>query len=361
MTGVAVKTAPTTKHREVEGALRTQIEAGTWLPGERLPGEYELARQHDVAYTTVRQAISNLVQDGVLQRVRGKGTYVVEQAVRTRRTTRHPMSLLIPSAAQESDPYYFPELLASFQQEIAAQELHVRLHSYEVAEAPGALEPVSAIACLMLHEGHLRLVERLRDAGHLVLAINRYAGRRSIPCIWIDDAGGVAEAIDHLVELGHRRIGYINGPADNLDAADRLNGFYNGARQHDLRSVTVVGNGFTEMSGFRAMRELLALAERPTAVVCASDLAAIGAIKAAQEEGLSVPRALSVVGFGDFSVADFITPRLTTVRQSRSILGRTSARALIALADGDRVESDVLNADLIVRESTSRTTQVFGI
>lgn len=349
---MVVKTLQTLKHREVEGTLRSQIAEGMWQPGEKLPGEYDLAKQHDVAYATVRQAITNLVQDGLVNRIRGKGTYVVDRGPNNRPTTRYPMSLVIPSAAYTSDPFYYPELLMSFQQEIAIKGLQTTLQSYGTVEYAGSLEPSSAVACLLVVEEHLLLVERLRDAGHRVLAINRYSGRRSIPCVRIDDASGIEQAVDHLVSLGHHRIGFVKGPADNLDAADRLNGFRAAVRKHELRNMFEVGSGFTEACGYAAMSELLSLSDRPTAVICASDLSAIGAIMAAQEAGISVPRALSVVGFGDFSVADFIMPRLTTVRQSRTALGRASAQSLIALAEGQDVAGDVLTAELIVREST---------
>ncbi|MDR3711003.1 MAG: GntR family transcriptional regulator [Capsulimonadaceae bacterium] len=342
----------TVKHREVARALRDEIKAGRWRAGEKLPGELELAREYGVAHMTLRQAIGGLVDGGLLVRVRGKGTFVEDRSRDARPATLHEMALVIPSSAQTTDPLYYPELLMSFQQEIAARGLQTKIQSYETVENPDALEPSSAVACVMVVEEHLHLVERLRDAGHLVLAINRYSGRRAIPCIRIDDEGGVGQAVDHLASLGHRRIGFVRGPVDNLDAADRLSGYRSAINRHGLSRAYETGDGFNEACGYKAMTELLALSDRPTAVVCASDLSAIGAIMAAREAGLSVPRALSVVGFGDFSVADFIMPRLTTVRQSRSALGRTSARALISLAMGQGVEGEVLSAELIVREST---------
>jgi DNA-binding LacI/PurR family transcriptional regulator len=262
------------------------------------------------------------------------------------------MSLVIPSSAQASDSYYYPEVVMSFQQEVAQAGFQTSLQDYNSVERPYVLEPSSAVACLLVHPGDIELVERLRDAGHRVLAINHYSGRRSIPCVRIDDAAGVEQAVDHLVSIGHSRIGFIRGLLDNLDAADRLQGFRNAVRRHELRNVYEAGDGFAESCGYSAMKDLLSFPNRPTAVVCASDLAAIGAILAAQEAGLSVPRALSVIGFGNFSVVDYIMPRLTTVRQSRTALGRTSAQALIALANGQDVAGEVLSAELIVRDST---------
>jgi len=343
------------KYREIEKDLREEIASGQWKAGERLPGEYILAERYGVAYLTIRQAIANLVEIGVLVRVRGKGTFVAEtDRPKPMRATRRPMALLFPANWQRIDPLYFPELLEGFQQWTEASGHHTSRYNYDVAEDPEALEPGSAVACLLLEEPHQELVERLRDSGHYVLAINHYTGRRSIPSVRIDDAAGVEQAVDHLVGLGHQRIGLLLGNPGNLDAADRLRGFRSAIKRHGLRKTAVeVGDGFEEFCGYGAAQTLLAAANRPTALVSASDLSALGAIKAARELGLSVPQDLSVVGFGDFSVSDYIVPRLTTVRQSRIALGRTAAEALIQIANGEDIADIVLTAELILRDSTA--------
>jgi DNA-binding LacI/PurR family transcriptional regulator len=92
---------------------------------------------------------------------------------------------------------------------------------------------------------------------------------------------------------------------------------------------------------------------RPTGLVCASDLAAIGAIRALGDAGLSVPEDMSVIGFGDFSIAGYVRPSLTTVRQCRMTLGRTAGEMLIRMANDEEVANEVLKAELLVRESTA--------
>lgn len=355
MVATKPKPAPILKYRQVESSLREEIASGRWQAGERLPGEYELADRFHVAYLTVRQAVANLLDEGILIRVRGKGTFVAgnDYSVVTPPTTRCPMVLLFPANWQRIDPDYFPELWEGFQQSTEASGHRTPCIHYDEAERPGVLEPGSAIACLLLEDAQQQLVERLRDNGHRVLAINHYTGRRSIPCVRIDDASGVAEAVDHLVALGHTRIGFLLGDPGNLDAADRLHGFRQAVRRHGLRHTVEFGKGFEESQGYVAAQELFAQSSPPTAIVCASDLSAIGAMRAAREKGLFPPKELSVVGFGDFSVSDYITPRLTTVRQSRVELGRTAAELLVQLANGEAISDVVLQAKLIVRDSTS--------
>ncbi|MBC8142037.1 MAG: GntR family transcriptional regulator [Armatimonadetes bacterium] len=345
---------PVPKYRQVEARLREEIAANIWQAGDRLPGEYELASRFSVAYLTMRQAIGNLIDDGILIRVRGKGTFVADTAPASETpTTRSSMVLLFPENWQRIDPNYFPQLWEGFQQSTEESGYRTPCLHYSEAERPGVLEPGSAVACLLLEDAQQLLVERLRDNGHSVLAINHYTGRRSIPCVRIDDASGVEEAVDHLVALGHSRIAFLRGDLGNLDAADRLAGFRQAVRRHDLTDTVEFGDGFEEWRGYVAAHELFQTGYRPTAVVSASDLSTLGLMKAAREKGFELPGDLSVVGFGDFPVGDYITPRLTTVRQSRVELGRTAAQTLIRLANGETVSDCVLQAKLIVRDTTA--------
>lgn len=347
------------KHREVANTLRDEIEAGSWTVDERLPGEQELARRFQVAHMTIRHAVATLVDQGYLIRIRGKGTYIVpKDASPDTASISKPLALLFPPNAQLRDPYYFPEVLDGFVMALQDQGQSASIYSVDVSDVIRLIEPGSVVACMMIQDDQVRLIERIRDSGLQVLAINRYTGRRSIPSIRIDDTAGVECAVEHLVGLGHERIGFICGPNDNIDAADRLRGFRDAAKKHQLLSAPVAGDAFTEVAGYSGAQELLNLSERPTAMVCASDLAALGVIKAAHDLSLSVPHDLSVVGFGDFSVADYMLPRLTTVRQSRIALGRAAGEALLNLAAGRDVANVVLSADLIIRDSTSDAVHV---
>ncbi|MEO7719757.1 MAG: GntR family transcriptional regulator [Capsulimonas sp.] len=351
----------TKKYREVEQVLRREILEGKWAEDNCLPAAQVLAKRFSVANMTIRQAVTSLVEEGLLVRVQGKGTFIVEQEHAPEApTTRFPMALLVPPDWKWKDQYYFGELLDGFQQVMQAGGHRTSRFDYDVVENPGVLETGAAIACIILEEPHLELVERLRDRGYRVLAVNHYTGRRSIPCIRVDDIHAVEEAVDHLVAKGHERIGFLRGVHANIDAKDRLRGFRAAARRHNLRSAPEMGDDFSESSGYDAAQRLLSSPNPPTAIVCASDLSAIGAIRAVRDRGLSVPHDLSVVGYGNFSVADYVIPRLTTMRQPRMELGAMAAEMLIRLANDEVVDDVLLNAEMMVRESTTRPVSVLA-
>jgi LacI family transcriptional regulator len=172
-----------------------------------------------------------------------------------------------------------------------------------------------------------------------------------------DNLCGIALAMRHLHDLGHRRIATITGQLDKRTGADRLRSYRTEMQALGLayRDEYVAYGDFYVESGHRAMARLLALDEPPTAVVAASDLMALGAIRAAAEAGRIVPDDVSIVGFDDIQLAGHVHPPLTTLRQDKARLGAEAGRALMALIDGatDLPEAVTLPVELIVRGSTT--------
>jgi len=343
-----MNTVTNSKYRDIAETLKREIASGRWSKGKRLPGETVLARRFSVAHMTVRRAVDSLIDDRVLVRIPAKGTFVVDpKAVATDR----PIVLLFPSNALEIDPYYFPELLDGFRQVLESHERSFTVLTYETAAIPDRLEAGSLVACLLIEPEHVDLAEQLRSDGALVVAINRHPALRSIASVYIDDARGVERAVDHLVEHGHRSIGFLKGPEDNLDARERLRGFRDAVQRHELPPGPEAVAGFREAGGYDAAADLLSTHPSITAIVCASDLSAIGAICAARDIGLSVPEDLSVVGFGDFAVADYVSPRLTTIRQRRGALGCAAAIALLQLESDGHCASELIESEFVIRQS----------
>jgi LacI family transcriptional regulator len=195
--------------------------------------------------------------------------------------------------------------------------------------------------------------------------------RSDLPCVGVDvellgpqteyvtsdNAAGIGMAMRHLHDLGHRRIATITGLLDTRPGADRLRAYRSEMQALGLayRDEYVAYGDFYVDSGHRAMAKLVALPEPPTAVVAASDLMALGAIRAVAEAGGSVPNDVSVIGFDDIQLAGHVHPSLTTLRQDKAGLGAEAGRALLALIDGkaDTPAVMTLPVELVVRGSTT--------
>ena len=169
-------------------------------------------------------------------------------------------------------------------------------------------------------------------------------------------AGGLA-ATEHLLSLGHRRIGAIAGPGDYLCSRARIDGYRSALERAGIGfDPELVRHGdFEHEGGYVRGGELLEATDPPSAIFAGSDQQAFGLYEAARQRGLRVPQDLSVIGFDDLPVARWVSPPLTTVRQPLAEMGRAAAQMLDELIDGlplrmNRVE---LSTELIVRESTA--------
>ncbi len=177
-----------------------------------------------------------------------------------------------------------------------------------------------------------------------------------IPFVDVDNVRAAYGAVEHLIRLGHTRIGMItNGPLHYTASADRLEGYRRALNDHALPydPDLVVYGAFREESGQVAMDRLLEREDPPSAVFVASDAVALGALVSIRRHGLRVPDDIALVGFDDIPLAAYVNPPLTTVRLPARRLGEEAARLLVALVEGREVESThiLLDTTLVVRAS----------
>ncbi|WP_062208310.1 LacI family DNA-binding transcriptional regulator [Streptomyces sp. NBRC 109706] len=215
----------------------------------------------------------------------------------------------------------------------------------------------SAGVMLVVSELSDRQRERLGAMGVPLVLVDPVGGTTGdIPTVGATNWSGGMAGTNHLIELGHRRIAHIGGPAELNCAQARADGFGTAMQRAGLPvPPDHLSHGeFNERSGYAQAQALLALPEPPTAVFAASDLQALGAFEAMRERGLRAPDDLSVVGFDDLPLARRVSPPLTTVRQPILEMSTLATRTLLRLMDGEPLENPrvELATRLIVREST---------
>ena len=161
--------------------------------------------------------------------------------------------------------------------------------------------------------------------------------------------------MNHLFDLGHRRIALIGGPTETRPGADRLLGYRKELARlgAEYNAAYVQVGDFYPQSGEDAMHTLLDLPEPPTAVFVAGDLMAVGAVTAARDRGLTVPADVAIVGFDDVQIASLGQPPLTTIRQDKLGLGIRAAEALVEMIEDATATPPALTVpvELVVRES----------
>ncbi len=190
-----------------------------------------------------------------------------------------------------------------------------------------------------------------------IVAVDPHTGRSSLPTVTADNLQGARLAVDHLLRLGHTRIGMVTGRPDLISAQLREQGY----REAHAAAGVPVDEAILRLGAFEpelahhAALELLSLPEPPTAIFAANDLSAVATLEAAAELGIDVPGRLSVVGFDNIPESALAHPPLTTVQQPIRQMGHDSIAMLIALIAGEELgETHVtLDTTLVVRRSTA--------
>lgn len=179
----------------------------------------------------------------------------------------------------------------------------------------------------------------------------------SVASISFDNYAASLDAMNHLYGLGHRRIGLICGKSALNDRAfERRRAYTDFLRdkQMEFRESLVEERDFEFSEGESAMKRILHCRTRPTAVFCANDILAVGAMHACRDQGINVPSDLSIMGFDNHPVAEHVTPPLSTIRVPAEEMGREATRTLLrAIADGESPTSSILPTETVIRSSTA--------
>jgi DNA-binding LacI/PurR family transcriptional regulator len=213
---------------------------------------------------------------------------------------------------------------------------------------------VDGVVLMSLH-GDEPLPRQLARAGMPTVQIGRPLGRAGVPYVDADNRGGARLAVEHLLEGGRRTIATVSGPWNMNAGVDRLEGYRDALRRGGLalRNELVEEGDFGEASGYEAMRAMLGREPALDAVFAASDLMAVGALRALREAGRDVPDDVAVVGFDDAPFAGHTVPPLTTIRQPLDEMTRRTADLLLAQIRGEPTDGNVIcPTELVVRQTT---------
>jgi LacI family transcriptional regulator len=218
------------------------------------------------------------------------------------------------------------------------------------------------VSGLILHPYH-RASEYMSTLGQgdvPVVILGDFTGVEAHPAHWdqvtSNNQAGAQAATQHLLDLGHRRIAFIEGLAGAPSSQRRLAGFHAAFEQAGIRPEPelIVAGDYTQAGGRRAAQKLFSLPEPPSAVCCANDLSALGALHVAQMRGLHVPRDLSIVGFDDIDEAALATPPLTTFSQPPRLVGTVIAETLLERLQGrTQPTRRSVQGNFVIRQSTA--------
>lgn len=174
-----------------------------------------------------------------------------------------------------------------------------------------------------------------------------------VSCIGIDNIKGAFLATEYLIKNGHKKIAFINGSREAFVSYERLDGYQLALNRYNMpiQNSLMQHGDFTDKGAESAVEKLFSEHNDITAIFCASDIMAIGAINKLNGLGLSVPGDVSVIGFDDIFAASLMTPKVTTIKQDRNKIGETAVNLLLNSINGQKIDRVLIEPELIIRES----------
>lgn len=347
-------------YSKISQAIKEDILSGKYPNGTYLPSERILSEQYQVERTTIRRALQELVDDEIIRKFPGAGSKVVISpdvpAVTPQISPGICFVLPGTNDAKISEPF-MADLFRKVHQECFAHgynliyceasstsDLHRILNSPEIS----AIIWVSAIDPQIIESANSRGLPS-------ICLCNEIYGQ---PSINSDNIGGAMRAVENFVAHRHRKIAMINGSPTYYTAQQRMQGYRLALMENSIpyRSEYVKNGDWSYGSGYVQAAALLKLQDRPTAIFCANDTMALGAMNAALEAGLSIPKDLSIIGFDDIDAAKYSVPSLTTFRCNTVALAQSVVSTILNMFSRPSAPTKLLvPVELIERGTVSWT------
>jgi len=349
-------------YHQLKEILKDKIEKGKFREGNLIPSEREICEIYEVSRITARQAILDLVNDGLLYREGGRGTFVASKTEKKLTIALVALGYSNESYRTRSNTFY--DLVRGIAQTSLEKQVTVNLLFPEVyVDSNSFLQRIVAKKLDgVLIKTRLNIeyqdVKMLEEANLPYVVIKRHIPGRDINCVISDDVKGAFQATKHLISLGHRRIGLITGMPDAIIIwQDRIKGYRKALEKHNIPfddKLICENDNFLEEGGYQCMNELLGLKRGPTAVFVASDSMAIGAYKAIKKKGLKIPEDIAIVGYDDIELAStMLDPPLTTTRTSFFEFGKKSVELLLGIINKKHFAARkvIIEPVLVIRKS----------
>lgn len=358
---------PNPLYLQVEKGIQRKIKDGTLKTGDCIGSYSELSKEYSVSIITVRKAVADLINKGIIFTHVGKGIYVAEPGREKLDLSKHKsiglvlqdlghpyFSLVVQGIEERAYELGYNVLISNSSNKIEKEESQIE--HFRNLGVDGMV-----IASLSLQYKATDHIRRLHEDGFPYVMVSYihdpdywYAGTNQ-------ELGGYLAA-RHLIETGYKTIGYLHAGRENLLSEIRKNGYYRALTEYgipyDSKFVFYLDEGHPApisdryALGYSFGKRWRTIEHKPAALFVYSDLVALGLEKALIEEGISVPDDVGIVGFDDIAMAAYASIPLTTIRQPAQKIGRISVDVIQKRIDGTDVGNrSILNPTLVVRES----------
>ena len=354
---------PKPLYQQIAVDLRDQISKGKLKIGDRIGSHQDLALRFDVSLITIRKARDLLIREGVLYTRVGKGTYVEKQSVQSTISKHNTIGFVL----RDLDSQFFSRILSSVEKKISKKGYNLLLSSNanQIEKEDGQIHHFLEmgvngliIVSLSSHYHAPPIIKQL-EKDEFPYVVVSYVADENICHIGTDQIHGAFMATEYLIQLGHKKIGYISSARGSLLGEVRKKGFMMALDQYDIPFceeyvcyLKQSGEHFDYDSGYEIGVNFAKLNDKPEAVFVFNDLAGIGFEKGLLDQGLKVPEDVSIIGFDNIKRCITAPVQLTTVHQPIDEIGSLSVETLLKKIKGQKVKCrQVLKPRLVIRES----------
>lgn len=330
------------------------IENGTLKNNERIPPEEIIAKENNISRWTVRQALEELEKEGIVKRYPKRGTFITLKEKKA--TKKICIICKAPKERQMRDFFYGYELWGGIEESIIENGLEVSFYtSNKLNEKIGILSKFDGVLYLIPFKEEIEILEKIKKEGVPLVIIG--AKVEGFNYVAVNNKKGVEEAIRHLIEYGHKKIGGVFSPLNYFDGCERYKYFLETLEKHNLlvreEWIKVMKEYWAEkwiQEAKQLTKEILIEKDRPTAIFTAGALVSLGVKECLDEEKENI----SVIGFDDFYLARYFNPPLTVISQPVWDIGRTGLNKLIEIIDKGGMCELLLEPKLIIRKSVKK-------
>ena len=356
---------PLPLHKQIHQDLVNNIQVGNLKVGDKLKTQYELVKKYDVSLITVKRALSDLINEGILFARVGKGSFVA----RLPSKIDHKKHLTVAYILKDLDNPYYQNIVSSIESNLSNNDCNMMLYSSDNRRDREEQKiryfiDMGVSGLILGSMSHIpftsSLIKELHEKQFPFVMVS-YTDDPSICFIGTNQEKGGFIATEHLIKTGYSDIGYVNGEEGNLVGEARKRGYVKALNENDLPvnenylyRIKVNGKRDDFKSGHDVGVEFCDRSDRPRAMFVYNDLSALGFINALAKFGLKVPEDVAIIGFDDISIGRSSANRLTSVRQPTDMIGKLAVKNLLKMIHGEIPDTPLnrsLNPELVVRES----------
>ena len=370
------KNNPFPLYMQLRDILREQVLSGEKKPGDHIPYECDLCKMYKVSTVTVKNALKELEKEGLIIRIKRKGTFVADTNI-TKEAANLRRNNTLAYIVSDIENIFISDICKGIEEVVNKKGYRFAVYS-SARSVKKEIENINLLkerreegAIIFPNWGRFNAEQifELKREGILFVLIDRYFRDIVTDTVTVDNTGGAYLAVKHLINLGYKKIAHISG-VDCTANEDRLEGYKRALNEEGIlynpkwvkEIVPNNRNGSIrfepdDIGGYKEVKRLLSLKDKPEAIFAGNDYLALGALKAIKEAGLRVPEDIALVGFDDLRFSSTLEVPLTTISQPKFEIGKKATEILINKIEANKKGNEinpkqvVLPVKLVVRQS----------